>query len=617
MQILTGIINGSFSGILEGAWGLFSGYLLYFSRYLLPVVALVLLMRCAISMLRERYEPEVWAYMVLPSGARVPLRNWECTVGRGSCDVKLRYPGIASPHLALIRDEGGNWRVYDLVGSGSRVNGHAIGDNGARLMDGDEIALGRLTLSFVNLNKMEREEITHIRTAPGRRTSAGSMFGCLSIFQLLLLYQHLCTSTPEERSMICLAFLAMIALTWTYYIVMTIVGRRGLEVEVLALFLSSIGLSATASCEPESLLKVLLLTIAGVVAFLLLGLWLRDLKRTKGLRFPAALVACALLALTFLIGEERYGARNWIALGNYTIQPSEFVKLAYIYAGSSALDKIYRKRSLMLFIVFSAVCVGALAIMGDFGTALVFFGSFLVISFLRSGNLATVLLALTGAGLAGFLTISAKPYIAERFALWGNAWQDINGSGYQQTRGMSAAASGGLFGVGAGGGWLNTVVASETDLVFELVCEELGVITGVCAVLALVVLAVFVVRNIAQARSAFYVIAGVGAVSMMLIQAALNVFGSLDMLPFTGVTLPFISLGGSSLVSCWAMLAFIKATDTRKDSSFAVRSPSKLRDKNEFDRGVYSRDRFYPDNMEERPPAEPFERYCDMEGGRE
>ena len=96
----------------------------------------------------------------------------------------------------------------------------------------------------------------------------------------------------------------------------------------------------------------------------------------------------------------------------------------------------------MLYIVFSAVCVGALALMGDFGTALVFFATFLVISFMRSGNFATVGLALTGAGLAGFLALSVKPHIAARFATWGHVWADVNGTGYQQTRAMSAAASG-------------------------------------------------------------------------------------------------------------------------------------------------------------------------------
>lgn len=598
MEQLIESLTGLFSSPLEGAAGTFASYLLYFSRFMLPVAAIAVLSRCARSMLRERYEPEVWAYVDLPNGARAPLRSWECTIGRGgSCDVRLRGPGVANPHLVLIRDEDGNWRVYDLVpGEGASVNDELIGPDGLELRDSDVICIGKNELRFFNLTEEERRVVAARRTAPGKIIAPGAMFGYLSVFQIILLFQHLCSASDEYRGQIALAFIALFALTWIYFIAMRAMGRKGLEVEALAFFLSSIGLSVAASCEPGDMLKQVILLMAGIAAFLLLGAWLRDLERVKRMRLLAALAAGGLLAVNLVFGTEMFGAKNWITIGSFTIQPSEFVKLVYIYAGAATLDRLYRKRNLLLFIAFSAACVGALALMGDFGTALVFFGTFLVVSFLRSGNIATILLALTGAGLAGFLAVSAKPYIAQRFALWGHAWEDINGAGFQQTRAMSAAASGGLFGTGAGEGWLSSIVASETDLVFGLITEELGLIVALCAVAALIIMAVFVVRNAAQARSSFYVIAGVGAVSMMLIQAGLNVFGSLDMLPFTGVTLPFISMGGSSLISCWALLAYVKATDTRKNSSFVVKSPTGLHDRNEFTRW----------EEEEEPEDEPF-----------
>jgi cell division protein FtsW (lipid II flippase) len=108
-------------------------------------------------------------------------------------------------------------------------------------------------------------------------------------------------------------------------------------------------------------------------------------------------------------------------------------------------------------------------------------------------------------------------------------------------------------------------------LVFALRCEELGLIIALCAIMAVIALALFAVRNAAQGRSTYYVIAGCAAVSMMMVQLGLNVFGSLDILPFTGVTFPFVSKGGTSLIACWMMLAFVKASDTRRDASFVVR----------------------------------------------
>ena len=196
-------------------------------------------------------------------------------------------------------------------------------------------------------------------------------------------------------------------------------------------------------------------------------------------------------------------------------------------------------------------------------------------------SIATVLLAVTGAGLAGFLAASVKPHIARRFASWGHAWADVYGpGGYQQTRAMSAAAAGGLFGKGAGAGWLKNIVAADTDMVFAVICEEQGLIVALCMVLAVLALAFFAVRSARYGRSAWYAIAACGAMAMLLTQTALNVFGAMDLLPFTGVTFPFVSRGGSSLLSCWMLMAFLKGSDTRKDASFVV-SPMRLPDRAE------------------------------------
>ena len=311
-----------------------------------------------------------------------------------------------------------------------------------------------------------------------------------------------------------------------------------------------------------------------------MGWWLRKLGRTAAARIPIAALAVLLMVVNIVASDAVLGARNWLEFGGFSFQPSELVKVGYIYAGASTLDRLYRRNNLYTFIGFSAFCVIALALIGDFGTALIFFATFLVISYLRSGSIATVLLAVTGAGLAGFLAVSVKPYIAQRFATWGHAWEDIYDKGFQQTRAMSAAASGGLYGKGAGGGWLKDIFAANTDMVFAVICEEQGLIIGLIMVLAVLVLAFFAVRSARRGRSAYYSIAACAAMSMLLVQLALNVFGSLDLLPFTGVTFPFVSRGGTSLISCWMLMAFIKSSDTRRNASFAVR-PGRGKDDDE------------------------------------
>jgi cell division protein FtsW (lipid II flippase) len=124
--------------------------------------------------------------------------------------------------------------------------------------------------------------------------------------------------------------------------------------------------------------------------------------------------------------------------------------------------------------------------------------------------------------------------------------------------------------MGGGNGWLHRVPAADTDLVFGMLCEEWGLLIAVLAVASVITLAVFAARMCRVGRSSFYIIAACAAGSLMVFQTCLNVFGSVDLLPLTGVTFPFVSNGGSAMMSAWGLLAFLKATDTRENASFAI-----------------------------------------------
>ena len=552
-------------------------YTLSAAKWILPVLALWLLARCVRSMLRERYEPEIWGYLVKTGEkTRYPLKHWECVIGRAKgCDVTLENASIERTHAALIRADDGRWRLHDL--SGGKTGSGAGADKGAGLevKDGDTLAFAEETLIFHDLDEEGRAAVERGRSVPGMNVSQGLTLLILTVFQVLLALEYAAYLDGSAQRNAALGFAFLILSEWCYYLLMRAIDRRGFEPEILAFFLCTLGMAVVASSQPDDVLKQILLLLSGILFFVLLGWWLRDLKRTKALRALAGSAALGFLALNLVAGQTSYGATNWLSVGGFTLQPSEFVKIAYVYVGAATLDRLFLRRNLFLFIGFSAVCVGALALMGDFGTALIFFVTFLVISYLRSGSFATVFLALASAALAGFLILSVKPSIAQRFAAWGHIWEDPYGAGWQQTRALSAAASGGLTGVGAGKGWFHSIFAADTDMVFCLLGEELGLIVAVCAVLAIAVLAFFAFRAAARGRSAYYAIAACAAAGMLIVQLALNVFGSVDILPFTGVTFPFVSKGGSSLISCWALLAFMKAADTRRGASFSVRPAAK------------------------------------------
>ena len=566
-------------------------YAMTTAKYGLIILSLAIIVRCIRSMLNERYEPELWGY-IRRGRDKLPVLHWENIIGSSRfSDIQVDMPGISRVHAVLTRSDRGVWRLYDIFSKGGVwVNGVKVGVNGAELRSSDVINLGGTVMRFEPVNTEQREALEEYRTRAGQSVSPAITLIELTLFQVFLLLEHLFSAESEYIGDIALAFAGLMCLQWLCYYSMRFIGRSGFEVETLAFYLSSLGMSVAASSTPEDMYKQLLLTFVGVGLFLIGGWWLRNLRRTSAMRIPVAVLALALLGVNVATSDAVFGARNWLEFGGYSFQPSEFVKALYIYVGASTLDKLYRTRNLYSFIIFSAVCVIALALIGDFGTALIFFISFLVISFMRSGSIATVLLAVTGAGLAGFLAISVKPYIAQRFATWGHVWEDVYDTGYQQTRALSAAASGGIFGKGAGGGWLKSIFAANTDMVFAMVCEELGLIVGICMVLAVLTLAFFAVRSARNGRSSYYSIAACATMSMLLVQLALNVFGSLDILPFTGVTFPFVSRGGSSLLACWMMMAYVKSADTRRSASFAVNAVKRIAEEEDNDEDTWEDD---------------------------
>ena len=549
------------------------------ARFLLPIPALLVLWRCVRSMLAGRADPETWGYLVTPQGKVHPLQHWECIIGRAkSADVTLPFDDVASVHAVLTRNDRGEWRVQDLSrGGGVFLNGKKV-EQPEQVVDGDILRCTKHMVKFAANSEQHRALQEKKRAVAGWKIHSGTTLFFLTVMQLLLMLEFFVSASDEYRFQTMLAFFALILVEWLCYLVMRTMDRSGFEPETLAFFLCTLGLCVCATATPAELVRQTILLIAGVVLFFLFGWWLRDLNHVKAMRWPAAILSLGLLALNLVAAQELFGARNWITIAGFSLQPSELIKVAFIYVGATTLEHMFRSRSILYFIGFSAICVGGLALMGDMGAALVFFATFLIIAFLRSGSIATVLLAVGSAVMAGMLVLSIKPYVAQRFLTWGHVWEDVNGAGYQQTRALSAAASGGLFGQGAGNGWLKHIVAANTDMVFAMVCEELGLIIAVFAMLSIIALAIFTVKNAARNRSSYYVIAGCAAVTMMMVQMALNVFGSLDILPFTGVTFPFVSRGGSSMLSCWMLLAFIKAADTRRGGSFVVKAGARQKE---------------------------------------
>ena len=556
---------------LSQAKGIYINAYIGMLRYAAPVIAFLLLWRCLKPLLFFKREPEIWAWLYLENGTKHALTHWENVIGRSrSSDVRIELSSVSRNHAVLTRYDDGSWTITDADSkSGVLVNGSPV-QICALEMD-DVITIGGLDMTLVPISPKQERMMAQLRAQEGSGLDSVANLLLLSIFQCLCCLGFLIGVPIEAYSPILLGFGSILACQWLLLLFYGMIRRSSFEVETVAFFLCTLGMAVICAVKPAESLKQVVSMMIGVMTYLLVGWTLRDLERAKRFRYLAVLMGVGFLVITLLFGTESHGAKAWLLIGGTTLQPSELSKVCFVYAGASTMDRLMNKRNLFGFILYSVVICGCLALMNDFGTALIFFVGFLVIAYMRSGSVGTIGLACTSLGFAGVIAVKIAPHALRRFQVWRHIWEDPFNLGYQQTRAIMCIASGGLFGLGAGRGLLKNVFAADSDLAFAAVCEEWGLLMGVMTVACILGLALFSIRTASLARSSFYVIGACTAAGIMLIQTILNCLGTVDIVPLTGVTFPFLSNGGSSMIGAWGLLAFIKAADTRQNASFAVR----------------------------------------------
>ena len=542
-----------------------------FLRYAAPVLVILLLFRCFRPLLSFRKEPEIWAWLILSDGKKIPITHWENIIGRHKrSDVVIDFPTVSRSHGVLTRYDDGSWTISDTDSSGGiRVNGEKISI--CAIQPEDVIDIGGVEMMLQPISRRQEERLAELRTKGSSFLYSFCNVFLLTVFQLLCAVGFVLSSDPEYTRSVLIGFGGIMVCQWVLFLFYACIRRTSFEVETIAFFLCTMGMCAISTVVPGEALKQLIAMGMGVCLFLMLGWCLRDLERAKKIRYLAGVAGIGFLVITLLFGQEYYGAKNWLSVGPFSLQPSELSKVCFVFIGASSMDRLLRKKNLILFIAYSVMICGCLALMNDFGTALIFFMAFLVIAYMRSGSIGTIGLAITALGFAGVVALKIAPHALRRFASWRHIWEMPLDSGFQQTRALMCMASGGLLGLGVNQGYMENIFAADSDVVVATICEEWGLIIMVMMVLAVVVLGLFAVRSASVGRSSFYVIGACTAAGILLVQVILNALGSVDVLPLTGVTFPFVSNGGSSMIGAWGLLAFVKAADTRQNASFAVR----------------------------------------------
>lgn len=278
-------------------------------------------------------------------------------------------------------------------------------------------------------------------------------------------------------------------------------------------------------------------------------------------------VVGAMLVAVLLIGTAVHGQKNWIDFGGpIRIQPSEFAKLAIIMWGADILDRKYhlleqRHHLLMPVLPVSVAVLLLVVLQGDLGTAMVMMPIMASLLYFV-GAPRKWFLVMGAAGLAAIAALSiAAPYRMARFTSWLDPYADAQGTGFQVIHGQQALGSGGWWGVGLGGSrekW-GTLPEAHTDFIYAVLGEELGIIGTILVLLIFTAIAIVGLRIARNTNEAFIQIASLGIVAWIVTQALVNIGAVLGILPITGVPLPLVSYGGSSLIPTLLAMGILMA----------------------------------------------------------
>jgi peptidoglycan glycosyltransferase len=276
------------------------------------------------------------------------------------------------------------------------------------------------------------------------------------------------------------------------------------------------------------------------------------------LTVPYVIVGLGLLALVFLIGVEHYGAKNWISLGGFELQPSEFVKIIYVFFIAAMLSKRNDFKWVVLVTGLAAAHIGILVLEKDLGGALIFFFTYLMMLFVATGQWLYIVAGLGVGAAAAFVAYKIFTHVQIRVKAWHNPWAHINDVGYQICRSLFAIGTGGIMGMGLGQGLPESVPVVDSDFIFSAIAEELGVAFAICLILVYISSFIMFVNVAMKMHNPFYRLCAFGLGVVLVFQVFICIGGATKFIPSTGVTLPLISYGGSSIIATIVIFAVIQ-----------------------------------------------------------
>ena len=305
-------------------------------------------------------------------------------------------------------------------------------------------------------------------------------------------------------------------------------------------------------------IKQFKIAVISTVVALLIPIIIRKLRFITKMYWFYTLAGIGLLALVAIAATSTYGAKLSFSFGGISVQPSEFVKIIYVFAIAGLLTNAKDFKKLVIATALAAIHVLILVVSKDLGSAMIFFVTYLVMLFVSTRNpflVLTGILAGSGAAVGAYFLFA---HIRVRVQAWKDPFKDYQGGGYQICQSLFSISAGSWFGTGLCQGSPNAIPFVEQDFMFSAIAEELGTIFGICLILVCMSCFIMFVNIAMQLSNRFYRLVAVGLGSTYAAQIFLTVGGGIKLIPMTGVTLPFVSYGGSSMLSTLIMFAVVQ-----------------------------------------------------------
>lgn len=324
-------------------------------------------------------------------------------------------------------------------------------------------------------------------------------------------------------------------------------------------FLISIGIVMLYRLNPYLAFKQILWVILGIIFSITLPIILTILPRLDLFRYIYLFLGLSLLLATLIFGKEDGGAKNWITIKGFTFQPSEVVKILFIfYLSSSFARQNLKLRHLIFPTIMSLIFIACLVFQTDLGSALIFFMTYLVLVYISSSKTWIVVLGFFLAGIGSFIAYHLFGHVKTRFDIWLNPWENITSKGWQIAQSLFAIGTFGLFGSGLNLGMPKSMPVVEKDLIFSAICEEFGTLFGIGVMLVLIMIFFRGVKISLKSNNIFLSLVSSGLTSLLCFQSFLIIGGVIKFIPLTGVTLPFVSYGGSSMLISFVIIGILQ-----------------------------------------------------------